>query len=424
MFCLLSEKGYPLNGAITFSFLEGCLKKKTMKNIRKYSRTVSIMFVPLLLCSFIACSTPDARAGVTDTQTVVETTDAKQSIMLALLLDTSNSMDGLIEQAKSQLWTIVNELAEAKCADGTAPDIKIALYEYGNDNLSMREGYIRMVSPLTDDLDEISGELFSLKTRGGAEFCGQVIQTSIDQLDWSESEADLKMVFIAGNEGFDQGSVSYKTACGLANDKDVIVNTIFCGNFNEGVRTHWKDGADLASGTYMSIEQDRKTVFIETPYDDQIDKLNTDLNDTYIYYGNLGRSKKDAQVMQDNNASSYSKANKVKRIVSKSSGAYKTHSWDLVDAKQNGNIAIEELDEKTLPEELQGKTKEEKEEFIAQKTKDRTRINNEIQSLNAQRQQFIKENKPTESKDNMLDEALISSIRANAKNKNIVFKKK
>ena len=41
-----------------------------------------------------------------------------QSIMLALLLDTSNSMDGLIDQAKSQLWKIVNELAAAKCGDG------------------------------------------------------------------------------------------------------------------------------------------------------------------------------------------------------------------------------------------------------------------------------------------------------------------
>ena len=58
-----------------------------------------------------------------------------QSIMLALLLDTSNSMDGLIDQAKSQLWKIVNELAAAKCDDGDRPNIRIALYEYGNDNL-------------------------------------------------------------------------------------------------------------------------------------------------------------------------------------------------------------------------------------------------------------------------------------------------
>ena len=51
-----------------------------------------------------------------------------QTIMIALLLDTSNSMDGLIDQAKSQLWKIVNEVAAAKSGDGTQPNIKIALY--------------------------------------------------------------------------------------------------------------------------------------------------------------------------------------------------------------------------------------------------------------------------------------------------------
>lgn len=65
--------------------------------------------------------------------------DEKKSIKIALLLDTSNSMDGLIEQAKSQLWTIVNELSRASC-EGERPELQIALYEYGNDWLSPHEG--------------------------------------------------------------------------------------------------------------------------------------------------------------------------------------------------------------------------------------------------------------------------------------------
>ena len=35
-------------------------------------------------------------------------------VQLAILLDTSNSMDGLIEQTKTQLWKIVNEMARSK----------------------------------------------------------------------------------------------------------------------------------------------------------------------------------------------------------------------------------------------------------------------------------------------------------------------
>ena len=84
-------------------------------------------------------------------------------IQLALLLDTSNSMDGLIDQTKSQLWMLVNELGETK-RGGETPQIELALYEYGNRNISVSKGYIRQVMSLTTDLDGVSEKLFALKT--------------------------------------------------------------------------------------------------------------------------------------------------------------------------------------------------------------------------------------------------------------------
>jgi hypothetical protein len=74
---------------------------------------------------------------------------------IAILLDTSNSMDGLIDQAKKQLWTIVQQFAKAK-KHGQTPVLRVALFEYGNTNLPASEGYIRQVVPLTDNLDELS----------------------------------------------------------------------------------------------------------------------------------------------------------------------------------------------------------------------------------------------------------------------------
>ena len=81
--------------------------------------------------------------------------DGNSKIQVALLFDTSNSMDGLIEQAKSRLWDIVNTLTTLKY-QGKTPVIEIALYEYGNDGLSVRNNYIRQVTALTTDLDLIS----------------------------------------------------------------------------------------------------------------------------------------------------------------------------------------------------------------------------------------------------------------------------
>ncbi len=334
-----------------------------------------------------------------------------QTIMLALLLDTSNSMDGLIDQAKSQLWKIVNELAAAKCSDGTQPNIKIALYEYGNDGLPESEGYIRQVSPLSDDLDVISEKLFSLRTNGGNEFCGHVIKTSLTQLAWSASDADLKMIFIAGNEPFTQGSVSYQLACSQAKEKGVVVNTIFCGDFNEGILTNWKSGADLTGGTFMSIQQNSKTVYVPTPYDDKIATLNDQLNTTYIYYGKTGSYKKSQQVLQDNNAESYGMSNKAERAVSKSSHAYKNSSWDLVDAAKDNEKVITEVKTEDLPAEMKSMTIEQRKVYVQQKSVERKKIQTEILSLNKQRQEYISKNASQQSKDAMLDASMMKAIK-------------
>lgn len=343
-----------------------------------------------------------------------------QSIQLALLLDTSNSMDGLIDQAKSQLWKIVNELAAAKCQDGKRPNIKIALYEYGNDNLSSAEGYIRQVSGLTDDLDLISEKLFSLSTHGGNEFCGQVINSSLNQLIWSPSVNDLKMIFIAGNEPFTQGSFSYRTACSLAREKGVVVNSIFCGGFEEGIRTNWKDGADITGGTYMSIEQDRKTVYIATPYDDRISALNDKLNSTYVYYGSAGASKKELQAAQDSNAESYGQSNKVERAVSKSSHAYRNSSWDLVDAsKENEKVIIEAKDD-DLPKEMKGMTVTQRQTYVKQKSEERKKVQEEIQTLNKKRSEYIAANTP-KGEENSLDASMMRAVKEKAKQKNLSF---
>ena len=60
--------------------------------------------------------------------------DKQPMIQLALLLDTSSSMGGLIRQAKSQLWSMVNAFVKVK-KDGVHPKFQVALYEYGSNQL-------------------------------------------------------------------------------------------------------------------------------------------------------------------------------------------------------------------------------------------------------------------------------------------------
>ena len=225
------------------------------------------------------------------------------TVQLALLLDTSNSMDGLIEQAKAQLWKIVGEFTKTKLA-GKSPRLEVALYEYGNDNLPSTEGYIRMVVPMTDDLDNISEALFALKTKGGEEYCGKVIQVATRQLNWSRANGDLRCIFVAGNEPFTQGGVDYRIACKTAADKGITVSTIFCGDREQGIRTNWEHGAQIAEGSYLCINQDHRSVAIATSQDKELAQLSRELNGTYLPYGDAETRRKyvDRQEMQDINA--------------------------------------------------------------------------------------------------------------------------
>ena len=376
---------------------------------------LGITFFTLTIGTIYSCN---LKAKEPQTTTLLATAEkpSKQYVKIALLLDTSNSMDGLINQAKAQLWDIVNEFTHAKCGNDSRPSLKIALYEYGNDNLSSNEGYIRQVLGFSHDLDEISEKLFSLTTNGGEEFCGQVIQTSLKQLDWGKNADDLKMIFIAGNEPFTQGKLNYKDAAAQAKEKDVIVNTIFCGNYQQGISTMWKNGAAITGGEYMAIDHNRQVVHIDTPYDDVIIQLNSKLNNTYISYGALGRQKKMLQSAQDSNAAEMEAAVAVKRSVSKSSRLYKNSKWDLVDAVEDDESVLEEIKEKDLPTELQGKSEEEIKNYVKEKKSERKKIQEQIQELNAKREAYIAKNQKDEKGE--LENALLSAIKTQASKKN------
>jgi len=353
-----------------------------------------------------------------DTSKLINHEPSNQFIKVALLLDTSNSMDGLIDQAKAQLWSIVNELSYAKCNDDR-PNLQIALYEYGNDRLPNQEGFIRQVLPFSSDLDEISRQLFSLTTNGGNEYCGQVIQNALNQLNWGNNPDDLKLIFIAGNEPYTQGRVNYKTVSKQAHQNGITVNTIFCGDYNQGISTYWKDGADLTHGDYMAINDNLTTVYVATPYDEQILILNKKLNNTYIAYGNYGREKIALQKEQDNNAQSFSKANAVTRSISKSSHLYKNSNWDLVDAMSEKSFDYDDLNQDDLPQNLKGKSETEIKSYISSKRKEREVIQKQIQELNKKRQEFILETQKENT--NGLENAMINAIKKQAKKKNYSF---
>ncbi len=334
-------------------------------------------------------------------------------IQIAILLDTSNSMDGLIDQAKSQLWMLVNELGD-KEKNGIKPDIELSLYQYGNSNLPMTEGYIQQIMPFSRDLDAVSEKLFALTTKGGQEFAGQVIDTSLQELSWSDDKDDMKLIVIAGNEPFTQGPVKWQTACERAKDMGVVIDTVHCGNAQRGIDTDWKAGAECSGGVYLTIDQDEKYVQIVSPYDEDIKRLNKALNDTYIGYGKSGAQFKERQIQQDQNALKMGISSALSRAKSKASKQYSNEVWDVVDAYKKSPELILNQSEDDLPEQLKGKSESEKKAYIESLSSERAAIQSQINDLQTKRNAYVATEKQKMAKTNTLDEIVVTAISEQA----------
>jgi len=346
--------------------------------------TAGIFFVTSLL-SF--SSTDSKVKNEHSSQAVVLQQNPPPKIQAAILLDVSNSMDGLIDQAKAQLWNMVSVMGKAKCNEAT-PQIEIALYEYGRTNNDVKEGYVKQVSSFTTDLDQLSQHLFNLKTNGGQEYCGHVIYSSINELNWDTGAANYKVIFIAGNEDFLQGDIAFTKACDAAKQKGVIVNTIYCGDRLNGIAEHWNLAGECGNGSYTNINQDAKLDEIETPYDSMLFSLNEKLNGTYISYGYNGAAGLSAQAKTDKMNYGLNRSSAAKRIAVKGKkNLYKNSNWDLVDAEADGRIG--RIDIKTLPDSLQKKSPEELKQIVKVKSAERSNIQQQIAETSTQRETYI-----------------------------------
>lgn len=340
----------------------------------------------------ITVDKPSTKPAITIATTSAKPpfTGERPTVDVAILLDTSNSMDGLINQAKSQLWTIVQQFAAAKKA-GKTPALRVALYEYGNLGIPASEGYIRQVVPLTDDLDKLSESLFALKTNGGEEYCGQVIDVAVRGLDWSKEPNGYKAIFIAGNEPFTQGPLPYQDACKQAIERGIVINTIHCGNSDEGRNGMWNEGAKLAEGEFFNIDQDRAVVQIRCPQDDIIIKLNAELNKTYLWYGAADARHYycQNQVAQDSNAESAGASTLAARASAKVSAAYDNRGRDLVDAYAAEPESLGRVKTEELPDELKDLSDADRVKLVKENATKRAELQTKIAELSKERAAYV-----------------------------------
>ena len=334
--------------------------------------------------------------------------ERRPRVQVALLLDNSGSMQGLLNQARTQLWKVVNTFATAR-QQGRPVQLELALYEYGNG--------VRRLSPLTTDLDAISSQLFGLQIAGGDEHCGAVIQAAATELEWSNHPDDLKLIYIAGNEPFTQGPVTPALAAEVARGRGITVNTIHCG----GDEPSWREGARLGGGSYLTINQDAAVAQVNTPLDAELARLGALLNQTYVAYGAAGGARMERQRKLDQAVAAAAPAASAERAVAKASRNYVNAEWDLVDAAKEGKADVGALREEEVPTEMRGMSATDRRAYVEKQAAERARLQQQIAELNRQREAYLAAERKKAAAPATLDTALEQSIRSNGAKKGIQF---
>jgi hypothetical protein len=338
-------------------------------------------------------------------------------IDLVICLDTSNSMDGLIDAAKQKLWDLVNTMAKAK----PTPRLRVALYSYGNDGYDKANGWVRKELDFGTDLDMVFKKLFDLKTRGGTEYVARVCRDALRDLKWSDRPDALKLIFVCGNEPANQdGVVSLAAAAELASKNGVTINPIYCGNADDGDARTWRELAGLARGRYANIDQSQR-VAIATPFDKKLAELATAVNATYVPCTKEGEAKLKFQQEQTANSLKLGVSNAAGRVVTQNSPFYR-QGWDLVEKlKTDKNFDVAKIPEKDLPENLRKLTPAERTTYVKDMLQKREAIQKQVDDLARQRDGYLREEQRRNATQaqKRFDSVLQQTIREQAKTKGI-----
>lgn len=342
-----------------------------------------VMIIGVLAAIFQADWTPEESTAAAAEATAPER--PWEVIDVAIALDTSGSMEYLIEAARLKLWAIVHDLTLLE----PTPTLRVALLTFGNFKNHRDAGWVRVETDLTEDLDQVSERLFMLTAEGGTEYLGRVLKVALQGLSWTPSEYTLKLVFVVGNEPANQDpEVSFREMAERARDKGILVNAVFCGSGEHEDAASWKEMAELADGQFATIDHRRRTVIVKTPFDEEIAELSAEINDTYIPLGERGRQRRRKLAEQDKNAKMLSPEAATSRAQVKTTRLY-CAGWDLVDALDAGRVSLYDLEKEELPENLRAMSIRELEIYVEEMRKRRAELREQIAEMAEMRRQRV-----------------------------------
>jgi Mg-chelatase subunit ChlD len=344
-------------------------------------------------------------------------TSATPRIEVCFVLDTTGSMGGLIEGAKLKIWSIANQLVSAR----PVPQLKVALLGYRDRG----DEYVVSRYELSEDMDEVYANLQKFRAGGGGdtpESVNQALAEAVNRIGWSTDRSVLKIIFLVGDSPAHMdypNDIKYPATCAEAVKKDLIINTVQCGDNPETTRM-WQDIAGLAEGKSVAISQSGDMQVVATPMDAELSTLNVAVGRTMTPYGTSAmRSAVMAKQAASEVAAAPAAADRL--AYNTLTGQVVQGGGDLVDDVKNKKVVLSEIRKDELPETMRTMTSEQQQAYLKARETERRKIQTRIDELIKQRQAYIQDKTRLPSGKSSFDEQVQRIVSMQAKAKGIQY---
>jgi Mg-chelatase subunit ChlD len=339
--------------------------------MKKSFGLLSLGLLVFLASAFVLSSFKSLKSGTLcesehSTQETQENETASK-IQVVFALDCTGSMGGLIQAAKDKIWSIATSMSQTQ----SAVDISFGFVFYRDKG----DQFVTKHIQLTSDMDLVYRELMDMQARGGGdtpESVNQALFESIQDLKWDQSKEVYKVVFLVGDAPphMDYANdIKYPETCHEAIKKDIIINTIQCGNMRETTPI-WQDIAQRGGGEYLQLGQTGNEVVIRCPHDIEISRLMDVIDGTRIYYGTFEmRVKSEEKVKASEKIKGQASADvQAKRAEFNYSNVNNNASYlgsnELISDLQAGKAKLEEVPVEQLPDNMKKMTVQQRKDFV------------------------------------------------------------
>ena len=324
----------------------------------------------------------------------------RERIQVAFVLDTTGSMANLIDGAKRKIWSIANTIVDIH----PEAEIKMALIGFRDRG----DDYVIKTYDMSSDIQGLYGNLIQFQAQGGGdtpESVNEALNAAVRDLDWNFNDNVRRIVFLVGDSpphmDYDN-SPQYPEIIDRAKRDDIVVNTVQAGD-NRDTTMIWKEMAQMGNGRYIQIPQDGgRITIIETPFDGDIIILQKRLDETVIPYGDIAvqeavREKMETKSVasdsvQVDNSTFYSKRTSKREVI--------TGGGDLIAEIRNGDMSIDDIETKKLPENVKGMSAAERDAYIEEKLAARIELEEAMSKLVDQRDAYVADKLKSEDNDN------------------------